>query len=256
MVDDNLLKTSPSALKSPVFAPQLFQTKSFKMVNVIAQIELPNTPVVLAAQSLARDHLDDAAYNHVLRCAFLGFAISDRIPALQSRDRELHAVAAILHDLGWDRTKKFVSPDKRFEVDGANAARDFVLQHGGKDAWDERRTQLLWDAIALHTQPDIAWHKEAEVKATQFGVFADFGGPTLVNQFGMELSQHEWTAICEKFPRTGFKEGVKKALCGICSSKPATTADNFVGDFGDRYGVEGYSREGLRFIDRFMEMEE
>ncbi|KAM0718978.1 hypothetical protein Q7P37_006050 [Cladosporium fusiforme] len=225
------------------------------MVSTIAGITLPNTPLVESAISLARHHLTDMAYNHVMRCTFFGLAISDRIPALQKRDRELHAVAAILHDLGWDRTNTFITSDKRFEVDGANAAMEFISQSGIANAWDQHRKQLLWDAIALHTQPDIAWHKEAEVKATQLGVFADFAGVLMLRGFDMELSEQEWEAVCKEYPRDGFKEGVKNIMCGFCKSKPVTTADNFVGDFGEQYQVEGYSRKGMRFVDLFANME-
>lgn len=224
-------------------------------MHEIAGIELPDTPLVRATLSFARHHLDDVAYNHVLRCTFFSIAISDRIPALQHRDRELHAVAALLHDLGWDRTGTFISPDKRFEVDGANAAREFVKRSEFHRDWDERRVQLLWDAIALHTEPDIAWHKEAEVKATQLGILADFGGIPVLQSFGLELSEAEWIAICNEYPRTGFKEGVRQMMCGFCQSKPATTYGNFVGDFGEEFAVSGYSRRGRRFVDLFNSME-
>ena len=139
-----------------------------------AGIAVPDTPLITAAIDLARKHLSDMAYNHVMRCWLLGFVIADKIPPLQSRDRELHALAAILHDLGWDTTNTFTSPDKRFEVDGANAARLFIKQEverAGADDWDHHRLQLLWDAIALHTTPSIAQHKEPEVAATGLGIF-------------------------------------------------------------------------------------
>jgi hypothetical protein len=222
----------------------------------IAGIDVPDTPLIQATLSFARHHLDDVAYNHVMRCTLFGTAISDRVPALQDRDRELHVVAALLHDLGWDRTGTFVSPDKRFEVDGANAAREYVRGSEFEHEWDERRVQILWDAIALHTQPDIAWHKEAEVKATQLGITADFGGVAVMHSLGLELSEAEWLAVCKEYPRVGFKEGVKQVLCGFCTSKPTTTFDNFVGDIGEHFAVPGYSRQGRRFVDLFASMED
>ena len=42
-------------------------------------------------------------------------------------DTELLYVASSFHDLGL--IKKFSSPDERFEVDGANAARQFLNAH-------------------------------------------------------------------------------------------------------------------------------
>lgn len=222
----------------------------------IAGVPLPDSPLVQAALSFARRHLDDIAYNHVLRCTAFSILISDRVAALQKRDRELHVIATILHDLGWDKTGTFVSPDKRFEVDGANAAREFVRSSEFASEWDERRVQLLWDAVALHTTPDIAWHKEAEVKATQLGILADFGGVPVLRAFGFELTEEEWKAVCKEYPRSGFKEGVKDVICGFCKNKPATTFDNFAGDFGEEFAVAGYSRKGRRFVDMFASMDD
>lgn len=37
-------------------------------------------------------------------------------------------------------------------------------------------------------------------------------------------------------------------MCNLCRTKPQTTYDNFVGDFGEEM-VEGYSRKGNRAFD-------
>ncbi|ELR05436.1 hypothetical protein GMDG_01731 [Pseudogymnoascus destructans 20631-21] len=71
----------------------------------------------------------------------LGFIISAKIPAIADRDLEVHAVAALLHDIGWDPTGELVSEDKRFEVDGANAARDFL--HREVPHWDKHRVRSI-----------------------------------------------------------------------------------------------------------------
>jgi hypothetical protein len=56
----------------------------------------------------------------------------------------------MFHGLG--RTEPYrTSSSLRFEVDGANAARDFALQHGV----DETDARTVWLSIALHTTP--AW---------------------------------------------------------------------------------------------------
>ena len=47
----------------------------------------------------------------------------------------------------------------RFEVDGANAARDFLRKYGVP----ESSVEMAWDAIALHTTPGIPEHKKAVV---------------------------------------------------------------------------------------------
>ncbi|KAK5745013.1 hypothetical protein LTR17_001764 [Elasticomyces elasticus] len=217
----------------------------------IAGITVPDTPLITAAIELSRKHLSEVAFNHIMRSFLFGFAIADKLPPFQGRDRELHALASLLHDLGWDTTETFISPDKRFEVDGANAARTFVekeiVHSGGKD-WDKHRGQLLWDAIALHTTPSIAQHKEPEVAATSLGIFADFVGHDVVPG---TMTRQEWDAIVAEYPRQGFREGVKEIMCGLCRSKPETTYDNFVSDFGDQF-VEGYSTKGHRAVDVIM----
>ncbi|KAL8697518.1 MAG: hypothetical protein Q9201_007084 [Fulgogasparrea decipioides] len=190
-------------------------------------------------------HLPDSLYNHVVRGWLFGFAIADKVPALQDRDREAHSVAAILHDLGWDCTGELRSTDKRFEVDSANAARDFLKREGG-DAYDTHRLQLVWDAIALHTTISIAWHKEAEVVATSYGITADFVGAE-GSYMGL-LTRKEYDAIVKEFPRLEMKDDLRETLCGLCRTKPQTTYDNFVGDWGEKY-VEGYTRVGNRRID-------
>ncbi|KAI9701969.1 MAG: hypothetical protein M1836_001313 [Candelina mexicana] len=226
-------------------------------------IPIPSTPLITSSLAYARAHLTDLAYNHIVRSFLFGVLIASRIPALQSIDTEVHAVAAILHDLGWDITNTLVSTDKRFEVDGAEAARAFLTtetktktKNQGSDdddddgaGWDHRKLQLVWDAIALHTTPNIALYKEPEVVATITGIRADFSGPT-DPRIKELLSWEEYEAVVEAFPRLGFRDGVKEILCGFCRSKPETTVETIMQGFGERF-VEGYREgiEGLREVD-------
>ncbi|KAL8765222.1 MAG: hypothetical protein Q9194_006641 [Teloschistes cf. exilis] len=180
-----------------------------------------------------------------------GFAIADKIPALQDRDREAHSIAAILHDLAWDHTNELISKDDRFEVDGANAARNF-LKKEATGPYDKHRLQLVWDSIALHTTPSIALHKEPEVVATFFGIAADFTGvPGAPNG---ALTQGEYDAIVKEVPRLGFNDDFREVFCGLCRTKPQTTYDNMVGDWGEKY-VEGYTRlRGIDMLEAGLEM--
>jgi len=59
--------------------------------------------------------------------------------------------------------------EERFEVDGANAARAFMKERG----ISTQQTQVVWDAIALHTTRSIALHKEPEVAMTHSGIAVD-----------------------------------------------------------------------------------
>lgn len=156
---------------------------------------VPDTPLVTKAITFAREHSSDSTYNHVLRSVLFGFVIADKV--LPNRDREAHAIAAILHDLGFPighpPHSTLISIDKRFEVDGANAARDFLKREALPGEWGKHRLQLVWDAIALHTIGSIVFEKEPEVQACAYGIWADFQGPDRVSN-GL-LSWDEYNPI-------------------------------------------------------------
>jgi HD domain len=69
-------------------------------------------------------------------------------------DPELLYVAAAFHDLGL--IKKFSSTNERFEVDAANAARQFLTAHN----IPEEQVQTVWEAIALHTTRGVTQYME------------------------------------------------------------------------------------------------
>jgi hypothetical protein len=112
-------------------------------------------------------------------------------------DAELLAVAAVLHDLGL--TDRYTGAN-RFEVDGANAARVFLSDQG----ISARQMQLVWDAIALHTTPTLALHKEPEVVMVHSGIAVDVLGVGL-----HRIPQDKQRAILSEFPRLAFKTQFK-----------------------------------------------
>jgi hypothetical protein len=200
----------------PVDAPY---SSSPPMRN-IAGVSVIDTPIVRAAQSLARQHSADFAYNHVMRSWLFGALLLKHNATLSdSVDLEVHAVATLLHDLGWDQTpgSPFISLDRRFEVDGAFAARDFVRNNVHGKQWSDRRVQLVWDAIALHTIPSISNYKELEVMSTGRGILSDFQGP-----LGGVTAQ-EYAAVVTSFPATEMRNGMNSTIIWLCQTKPATT---------------------------------
>jgi HD superfamily phosphodiesterase len=124
---------------------------------VYAGIKVPDTILVRDAIDLSRSLLEPSLFNHVMRSWLFGVLLSEG--AELAPDAELLAVAAVLHDLGL--TNRYTA-ENRFEVDGANAARAFLKD---RDI-SAQQTQLVWDAIALHTTPTLALHKEPEVAMT------------------------------------------------------------------------------------------
>jgi hypothetical protein len=137
------------------------------------------------------------------------------------------AVGTILHDIG---LMAAVSGSNRFEVDGAAAALSFVRERG----LSNRRAQLVWDLVALNSTPSIALHKEPEVALGTMGIGLDYGG------FGFELiPPSDMSEILIAFPRLKMKDKFAETCRHLVTTKPETTSDNFLRDFGERF-VPGY----------------
>ena len=125
-----------------------------------------------------------------------------------AHDAEVLAVATLLHDLGL--AKAFSGP-LRFEVEGANVARQFARSEGV----DDRRAQLIWDGVALNSTPSIALHKETEVALCTAGIGLDWGG------WGREaLPETQIAEIVDAFPRLDMKQQFTRAVCGIVVDAP------------------------------------
>lgn len=175
----------------------------------IAGISVVNTPIVKAAEAFALDHSSHAVYKHVMRSWLYGVVMLDANETLsRSVDREIHAVATLLHDLGWDRMENssIVSSDKRFEVDGAIAAREFIHAHKDGKCWEDRRVQLVWDAIALHTERSLSYFKELDVQVVSKGISLDFSGPA----FG--VSAEKYAAVEKVYPKFDLKDSVNSTF--------------------------------------------
>ncbi|RFU32453.1 hypothetical protein B7463_g3881, partial [Scytalidium lignicola] len=215
--------------------------------QVIAGVTLPDTPVVRAAQAYARAHSDDMTYNHIMRSWLLGAIIISKSKDHTAIDPEVHAIAALLHDLGWDNTGELVSTDKRFEVDGAIASWNFIesaVRNGTIHShdWDDERKWLVWDTIALHTTPTIFAYKQPLVFLTAAGINADFHGPD--SDLSGLITWDDFYKVKAAFPRLDLASGVSKFMCGFAKNKPATTYDTFMMEFGIRY-VANYTQNSV-----------
>jgi hypothetical protein len=212
--------------------------------RTLAGVTVPDTPLITAALKYVQERTPEFLYNHSVRTWILGCIIMPKVPALADVDREVHAISTIFHDIGLGDAVG--TPDKRFEVDGANAAREFLKREANAAEWDKHRQQLVWDAIALHSTVSIALHKEIELQAAIAGIFTDITGP--VGDFGGLVSQDQWNEVVKEYPRLNMKDAAREILCNVCKKKPETTYDNFLRDYGEKF-VEGYSVVGKRIID-------
>lgn len=91
------------------------------MSNFVADIQIPDSSLAKAAAEILREYGNDLLWNHSHRVYLFGALMGKRDKV--KYDSELLYISALFHDLGL--TKHYSSPDKRFEVDGANAARNF-----------------------------------------------------------------------------------------------------------------------------------
>src|SRR5260370_11326903 len=138
------------------------------MTKSIAGIAIPDSKLSTEAADTLREYGNEFLWNHS-HGVFLFGSLLGRQENLKY-DPELLYISALFHDLGL--TSHYRSPDKRFEVDGANAARSFLEQHG----IPKESTQLVWDAIALHTTRRVAQYKEPVVALNYQGVVFDVIG--------------------------------------------------------------------------------
>jgi len=211
---------------SPKAEPAITSRKT----QILGGITVIDTPLVTRALDLARAHSEPFLFNHAVRSWL--FAV--RLGQLQgiTHDAEVVAVGTLLHDLGL--TNSFTGP-KRFEIEGADAARLFAREQGV----DDRRVQLIWDIVALNSTPSIALYKEAEVALCTAGIGLDWAGP----QYDL-IPPAEMKSILAAFPRLDMKRAFTDSVCRIVKTKPETTYDNFARDFGERF-VPGYKRPSI-----------
>jgi hypothetical protein len=188
------------------------------MSQTIAGIRVPDSNIARAATQLVRDTEDDLLYNHSRR-VFLWGALTGERKGLKY-DPELLYLGAMFHDMGL--TERYASPDLRFEVDGANAARDFMKGYGVP----ERDIEDVWAAIALHTTPGIPEHMRPTIALVTAGVEMDVLG-IAYDDFSHD-HRHD---VCTCHPReANFKENIIDHFAEGTRKKPLTTFGNVKAD--------------------------
>jgi hypothetical protein len=176
----------------------------------IAGIVVPDTPLVREITEYIRDTEDELLFNHSRR-VFLFGALQGRRRGLQP-DLELLYAGAMFHDIGL--TEGFHSSMLRFEVNGANAARDFLLQRGV----DDTAARKVWLSIALHTTPSVPEFLEPEIALVTAGVETDVLG------IGRnDLSSDAIVAVTAAHPRPDFKNRILRAFTDGMKHRPRST---------------------------------
>jgi HD domain len=176
----------------------------------IAGIAIPDTPLMREITEYIRDTEDELLFNHSRR-VFLFGALQGRRRGLQP-DLELLYTGAMFHDIGL--TEGYRSSMLRFEVDGANAARDFLLERG----FDEATARKVWLSIALHTTPGVPEFLDPEIALVTAGVETDVLG------IGRsDLSSDAIGAVTAAHPRPDFKNRILRAFNDGMKHRPDST---------------------------------
>jgi len=189
--------------------------------RMIADVLVPDTQLVRLALDYARTQYEPYLLNHAVR----SWLFAAKLGQLQNieHDAEVVAVAALLHSI---KLSERFDGRRRFEIEGADLAQMFARDNGV----NERRSQLIWDSVALHSTPSIGLYKETEIALCTAGICLDLIG--FQNQI---IPSDEIAKILADFPRLDMKRRMIRCFCHIAETRPETTYDNFIRDFGERY---------------------
>jgi HD domain len=188
------------------------------MSSIVEGVAIPDSKLAREITELVRDTETPLLFHHSSRVYYFA-ALAGKHRRLKF-DAELLYAGAMFHDMGL--MPRHSSPNERFEVDGANAARDFLLGHGISKA----DIDTVWTAIALHTTPGIPQHMHPVVALVTAGVEMDVLGLSYP-----EYSDAEREAVVQAHPRPDrFKETIIQAFYDGIRRKPDTTFGNVKAD--------------------------
>lgn len=182
-------------------------------------VQIPDSRIAREITQLIRDTESEVLFRHSTRVYFWGALMGKRNGL--TFDPELLYAASMFHDIGI--TPRYDESQLRFEVDGANAARDFLRSHG----IPEGDVEKVWLAIALHTTPGIPEHMHPEISLVQAGA-----GMDMVGRNYDHFTNEEREAVIAAYPRSkAFGHEVIDAFYDGLKHRPHTTFGTFNDDF-------------------------
>jgi hypothetical protein len=159
---------------------------------MVSDIKPPDSKIATQAEEFARSVSSDMLFHHVMRCYWFAelYVQQEKVTV----DHELLFLSAMLHDLGL--TSAAQGPH-RFEIEGANAARKFLLDRGISND----RAWKAWDNVALHAW-DFNLYRDDTSRLLQLGIRYDVRGNS-----NARLDPADVAAIVARYPRVDFKNG-------------------------------------------------
>lgn len=226
-VGEQLADQRPTFRRASFVGP--VPTPALKFQRV--QAGIPDTQLAREATGLLHEFSTPLLFNHSHRVFFWANEMGRQTG--QKFDLELLFVCAAFHDFGL--LERFSSADDRFEVDGANAVRQFLEHHDVPAA----RIQVAWDAISLHTTPGIGQYKPVEVELLYNGVGLDVLGIGY-EQFPRSIRE----SVVARFPRVNFKQKIASAFFHGFEHKTVTTEGTCNEDICSHF-IRNYQRSNF-----------
>jgi HD domain-containing protein len=190
-------------------------TSTPALPSTIAGVAIPDSYLARQATQQARDVETEHVFRHSVR-SFVFAELISRARKIK-HDTELVYISCVLHDIGL--SEQYSTAHTRFEVDGANHAKKFLLAN---DASPDH-ARIAWDAVALHPMYGIARYKDPEVKLVSAGVITDVGAA-----FASELVRSDVQAVLDALPHHGFNDAFLAVLTGYARRKPDVVGETFV----------------------------
>ncbi|HEY1968989.1 MAG TPA: HD domain-containing protein [Pseudonocardia sp.] len=198
------------------------------MSEIIAGVPVPDTAAAAEATRFVQETTSPLIYHHSRRIFFFG-EIHAHLLGVKP-DSELLYLAAMFHDTGL--LKPFSDVPQRFEVDGADHARKFLLERGFAPA----AADTVWTAIALHTTPGIPDRMGPEIATTYLGVLTEVLG------FGLDrLDTDQLAEILAVHPRGDFKNEFLRTYFDGQKDRPETTNGTVNSDVLEHF-IPGFQR--------------
>jgi hypothetical protein len=173
----------------------------------VGGIAIPDSKLAREITDLVRDTESDLLFHHSSRVYYWA-ALAGQRRGLKF-DSELLYAGAMFHDMGV--TVKHSSPDKRFEVDGANAAADFLRSHG----IPEHDVERVWIAIALHATPGVPEFMHPVIALVTAGVEMDDWASSTTNT---ATRNARWWCTRTRVPSTPGKTSFRRSTTASSTS--------------------------------------
>ncbi|KAI1331482.1 hypothetical protein F5Y16DRAFT_269110 [Xylariaceae sp. FL0255] len=212
----------------------------------VGGIEVIDTPIVREIRELVYKSFPTFLYKHVMRTWLYGAAQMEANATLKAEvDIEAHAVATLLHDLGWDMRKDspWVTLDHRFELDGVNGLHKFVTESPNGKGFDWWRLEQMMDGIRLHGSFNLQPSKTMTVQMIVNSIQLDNPG---VGYPG--ISNATLNGLFAAFPNNDIAAGANETFTWMAVIKPDYTYGTTQEQFGTAY-VPGYNATGHHAFD-------